>query len=206
MSRDLLGFFRAIAALKRTPRTGWLDRGVAPPEVESVADHTLQTALIAWTLALDDPALDAGRVLQLAVVHDLAEAIVGDQPPYGSHDIPRDDPEALRAFFSVRHVRTPENRGAKLRAEADAAARLVAMLPDNAAATISDLWDEYEARATPEARFVKEVDTLEAFLQSRAYLRTDPALPVEGFADMARKELSHPALVGLRDAELAEEM
>src|SRR5690606_5582397 len=66
MTTDLLAFFRAIERLKRTSRTGWLDRGIPSGETESVADHTLLTALIAWTLAQDDPTLDADRVLKLA--------------------------------------------------------------------------------------------------------------------------------------------
>lgn len=205
MSGDLRAFFQTVFELKRTPRTGWLDRSVPPADVESVADHTLQTALMAWILALDEPDLDADRVLKLAVVHDLAEAIVGDQPPYEPHEVPVDDAGTLRAFFSVRHLRTPENRAAKQQAEAAAVERLVGMLPEAAATEIAALWEEYEARATPEARFVKEVDTLEAFLQSRAYLRADATLPVWGFADMARKEITHPALAAIRDAELADE-
>lgn len=205
MSHDLLTLFRTLANLKRTKRTGWLDRGVPPQESESVAEHILLATLIAWIIAQDEDGLDADRVLKLALIHDLAESIVGDRPPYEPHELPTDDPEALRAFFSVRHPRTAENKAAKQRDEDEAAARLISLMPESVAAEIAELWREYEERSTPEARFVKDVDNLEAFLQSRAYLRNDPQVPVWGFTDMALKEIDHPALAAIRDAELADE-
>src|SRR4051794_15354555 len=70
----------AIGRLKEIPRTGWLDRGILAEETESVADHSYGVALLAWLLAPD--ALDRGRVVELALIHDLAEAVVGDVTPY----------------------------------------------------------------------------------------------------------------------------
>ena len=206
MTHDLLTLFRMLARLKRTPRTGWVDRGVPPADVESVAEHTLLTALIAWITATDDPALDAGRVLKLALIHDMAEAIVGDRQPYEPHEVPpRDDIDSLRAFFSVRHLRTADNAARKRRAEDDAAAALISQMPAAIAREVSALWQEYEAQTTPEARFVKQVDRLEAYLQSRTYAAVDPDLPLWGFSDMAAKEIDHPALTTLRDAARARE-
>ena len=202
MSTDLLALFSILRSMKTTPRTGWLDRGIPSEEVESVADHSIMTALIAWIVALDEPDLDADKVLKLAIVHDIAEAIVGDRPPYEPHELPTNDPDALRAFFSVRHLRTPENRSAKQQDEAEAAARLTGLMGDSAAREIGALLQEYEERSTPEAWFVKDVDNLEAFLQSRAYLSHHPDAPVWGFTDMALKEIDHPALRSIRDEEL----
>ena len=197
----LVTLFRTLERLKRTPRTGWVDRGVRPADVESVADHSLLTALIAWFAARLDPELEADRVLKLALIHDLAEALVGDAPPYEPHEVPpRDDIDALRAFFSVRHLRTPENAARKRAAEDAAVAKLTALMPDEFAAEFRALWSEYEAQATPEARFVKQVDRLEAYLQSLTYAAAHPALPLWGFTDMAEKEIDHPALVAIRDA------
>lgn len=199
-ARSLARLLATLQQLKRTPRTGWLDRGVAPVDAESVADHTLLTAIVAWLVALEEPDLDADRVLKLALVHDFAEALVGDQPPYDAWEVPPpDDREAVRAFFSVRHLRSPENAAAKERAEQDAFAALTADLSPTLRDALGSLWQEYEARSTPEARFVKEVDTLEAYLQSRHHAQTDPTLPLSGFADMAAKELDHPRLTALRD-------
>lgn len=189
--------------LKRLPRTGWLDRGVPPADTESVAEHSFQTTLLAWIVAQEDASLDADRVLKLALVHDLAEALTGDPPPYDRAEVPA-DPAARRAFFSVRRIRTAEQADAKHRAEQEASARLLALLPNASRAEIAALWEEYETRATPEARFVKQVDRLEAFLQARRYAADHPDVPVDGFTDMARHELTHPALVALRDDALAD--
>lgn len=202
---DLLQLFRTLQQLKRTKRTGWLDRGIPPDETESVADHTLMTALIAWFMALDDPDLDADRVLKLAVIHDLAEAIAGDRPPYEPHEIPKDDPEALRAFFSVRRVASPEAQAEKHQAEMEAAKEIFGHLPDSTRGEVRSLWEEYEARSTPEARFVKDVDRLEAFLQARAYQREHPDVPLSGFTDMALSGLEHAPLRAIRDEELGSE-
>jgi putative hydrolase of HD superfamily len=200
---DLLELFRTLQNLKRIKRTGWLDRGIPHDETESVADHSLMTALIAWTIALDDPELDADRVLKLAVVHDLAEAIVGDIPPYAPEEIPdRNDIEALRTFFSVRRVASPEAQAEKHHAEQEAARQIFGHLPDSIRGEIRSLWEEYEHRSTQEARFVKDVDRLEAFLQSRSYQREHPDVPLEGFTDMALQALEHPSLKAIRDEEL----
>ncbi len=196
---DLLGH---LLALKTTRRTGWLDRGVPPEDTESVADHVLNAALIGWLTA--DPALDRDRVMKLLLVHDLAEVITGDPPPYDPADVPpRDEPEALRAFFSRRHVRTAENKAAKDAREAEAMATLRALMPDDAGDEIVTLWEEYEAQESPEARFAKDIDRFEAFVQARAYARRHPELPLSGFTKMALEELESPALIALRDAILA---
>jgi putative hydrolases of HD superfamily len=199
--RNLSSLLATLQGLKRVPRTGWIDRGVPISEVESVADHSFLTALLAWLTALEDPQLDATRVLKLAVIHDLAESLVGDEPPYAAGDVPDPaDREALRQFFSRRHVRTAENKAAKQLAEQQAFTRLAALMGPSARSELVALWEEYEAQATPEARFVKQADTLEAYLQSRHYAAMDPEIPLGGFSKMADQELDIPAFTALRDA------
>ena len=67
------------------------------------------------------------------------------------------------------------------------------------------LWQEYESQETPEARFAKDIDRFEAFVQARAYARQHPGLPLSGFTKMALEELESPHLIALRDAILARE-
>ena len=202
----LATFFTRVQDLKRVKRRGWIDRGVPLPEVESVSDHTWATALLAWLTALDGTDLDANRVLQLAMIHDLAEVIVGDEPPYGADELPAPgERDALREFFSRRHVRSAEGKVAKGLAEHAAFTELIADLSPGLQDYLRDLWDEYEARETPEARFVKQADTLEAYLQSRYYGSTDADLPLDGFRQMADIEVTQPEMVAIRDAVRAEE-
>jgi putative hydrolase of HD superfamily len=185
-----------VLALKEVTRTCWLDRGVPPINVESVADHSWSVAFLAWLLAAEDAGLDRDRVLCLALIHDLAEAITGDLTPYGILHGEAPDP----AFLNQRHVRTEDDARAKQEAERAAIDQLAALLPARTAAELRALWAEYAARESPEARFVKEVDRLETYLQSRRYLEANPELPMDSFRLEVELELTHPALIRLRDA------
>lgn len=197
----LARFLHRSGGLKTTPRTGWLDRGIGPAESESVADHTFRTALLAWLTAALDPSLDAARVLQLALLHDLAEAVTGDHPPYDPAELPQDDdPEALRTFLDRRHVRSDARRDAKRRAESAAMVDMLSNLPIALATPLSKLWAELEDGATPESRFVKQADKLETYLQSREYQAAGPDRPVASFAAEVASAVTSPALVALRDA------
>lgn len=202
-ANDRVELLRHLLRLKSTHRTGWLDRGLPEAETESVADHILLTTLLGWLTA--DDALDRDRVLKLTLVHDLAEAITGDPPPYDRDDVPPgDDDDAVRAFFSRRHVRSDEDKQAKGVRELAAMDELTCLMPEDVATEIAGLWREYERQMTPEARFAKDLDRFEAFVQARAYQAQHPDLPLSGFTKMALEELEHPTLVALRDAILAD--
>ncbi|MSP13705.1 MAG: HD domain-containing protein [Chloroflexi bacterium] len=149
--------------LKQLYRQGWLRRGVPPERCESVAEHSFGVALLA--LFLCDayfPQLDQVQVLRTALLHDFGEIYVGDLTP-------------------VDDV-TPQE---KHRREQQAIDQVLAKLP-NGSAYIA-LWQAYEAEATPEALFVRQVDRLEMALQATVYHRQgllrDPA---EFFASVRR--------------------
>lgn len=89
-----LEFLRVVGKLKTLKRTGWVNSGVALPE--SVADHMYRMAMCSFLIT--DPALDRARLMKLAVVHDLAEALVGDIVP---HDV-RYTKEQKRVLEEVR--------------------------------------------------------------------------------------------------------
>ena len=69
-------FAHTVGLLKRQKRTGWVLRGVPLPE--SVADHSYRMAMLAMICSV--PGVDSGRAVQIALVHDLAEAHVTLQP------------------------------------------------------------------------------------------------------------------------------
>lgn len=196
-ARGLIRFLRQAGKLKSVPRTGWLDRGVPPGEVESVADHSHRVALMAWLAAAADPTLDRGRVLALALIHDLPEALTGDLTPY---DRERIDAADQAAFLNQRHVATSERQAAKRQAEAEAMAAMTRDLPEALRVELAALWRELEERATPEARFVKQADKLETYLQSLEYAAERPDLPVASFAAEVDEVIDIPTLVALRDA------
>jgi putative hydrolase of HD superfamily len=71
----VVDYFFEAGALKRLPRTGWLNAGIKHPE--SVAEHSHRTGLIGAVLAVMEGA-DAAKVALMGVVHDTQETRVGD--------------------------------------------------------------------------------------------------------------------------------
>lgn len=124
-----------LVPLDDLPRTGWLLRGVRP--AESIAGHIVGVAHVALALAPRvEPALDLGRVLAIALVHDAPEAASGDLPrPAAAHLPP----------------------GAKRAMEDALAQELVAPLSEEAAAA----WRDQSEGTSREARFVKACDVLQ---------------------------------------------
>lgn len=142
-----LDLLTRTARLKHLPRTGWLMRGVATPE--SVAAHSHGVSLITLLLLdLIEQPLDRTRALSMAVLHDLPECLTGDIPTPASRHLPS---------------------GAKAAAETVIFDRLAARTGD--ADHWRDLWREFEASETPEARLVRDADKLDMFLQALIYRR-----------------------------------
>jgi putative hydrolase of HD superfamily len=61
--------------LKDIPRSGYHFLGAGS---ESIAEHTFMTAFIAFVMAQMDANVDAQRLINMALVHDLAESRIGD--------------------------------------------------------------------------------------------------------------------------------
>ncbi len=194
----LARFLHRAGRLKGVRRTGWLDRGVPAGEAESVADHTFRAVLLAWLAA--GPELDRDRLLKLVLLHDLAEAVTGDLPPYDPDELTEAEEEDRAAILNRRHIRSEERAAAKRAAEAAAMADLLADLPASLAGELAGLWRELETGTSAEARFVKQADKLETYLQSLEYLADDPARPMDSFAAEVAEVIDVPDLVRLRDA------
>ena len=200
----LLRLAQQVQRLKRVPRQGWLDRGVPALETESVADHSLGVALLAWMAALDaeaaGAALNPARVLALALVHDLPEAEIGDWTPYTAAAMEAHENTGSRAdFLNEWQARSPERTAAKRAAERAVIDRLSSELGPVAGATLAGLWEELVDGQSPEARFVKQIDRLETFLQSRAYLVENPEYPMASFAAEVSAAITDPVLAAVCD-------
>lgn len=140
-------FFQLTEQLKRTPRTGWVNHGVDKPE--SIADHMYRMSLMAMVAAKEMPGLDQNRCVKLALIHDLAEAIVGDITP-----------------------NDPVSKEEKNKMESDAMAKIRAMLGDALGGEdMEALWHEYEDQVTDEAKLLKDLDKLEMIMQAGEYER-----------------------------------
>ncbi len=132
----LLDFLRRSEALKSTLRTTWSRNG----RQESTAEHSWRLCLMAMLISRQYPELDALRILQLCIIHDLGETINGD-------------------------ISAPEQTGAKDVQEHEDMEDLLRPLPEDVQDELMSLWEEYEYARTPEARLVKAMDKLETLLQ-----------------------------------------
>jgi len=131
-----LAFLIEVDRLKTVLRASTL---AAADRRENDAEHSWHLALMVPILAeyADEP-IDVGHTIRLVVVHDLVEIYAGDTPLY-------DD----------------QLRTSQVERELAAADRLFGLLPADQAREFRALWDEFEARQTPEARFAKAIDRLE---------------------------------------------
>jgi putative hydrolase of HD superfamily len=143
----MLATLLEVQRLKHLDRTGWTLRGLAPG-AESVGAHTYGVAVVAMLLAdavrARGVAVDVGRVMRMALVHDWAETRLGDLPRTAAH------------YFGgeARHA-----------AEEKAFADIVHPLGD-AAAELRAAHEEYERRVTVEARLVKASDVIDLLAQA----------------------------------------
>lgn len=133
---------RELLRLKSVVRTGWTRHPIPEACLESVADHSYGVLLLAWFLC--PPDLSREHVMELALIHDLAEIEVGDLTPGDGVD-----------------------RAEKEASEREALGKLTAHLQRGRRAL--ELLIEYQEQKTPEARWVKALDKLEMSLQSLNY-------------------------------------
>lgn len=137
--------------LKRMPRTGWLLCNVPLGEVEDVAQHTFD--VMAITLVLSDELqrggkeLERERALSMAVLHDWAEASMGDFP-----------------YTALKYLGPA---GTKKRFEKRALEDLLGKLPNKE--KYLKLWQEYSEKRSPEAKLVHAADYLSMLVQAVKY-------------------------------------
>lgn len=161
MDPGTVSFLLRALALKERPRRGWLRAGVARPE--SVADHAWGVALLAAVATPEG--LDRGRVVELAVLHDVAEAVVGDLVP--------------GEYASKEEKLALERRGLE---------SMLAEAPEGLRSRLLTAFDELAGDASPEARFVHELDKAEMAFQATRYAEAGvPAGALEGFRASARR-------------------
>lgn len=164
----MLSVLLELQRLKRLDRTGWVLRGL-PPGAESVASHSYGVALTAMLLADECTTrgvrVNVERVLRLALLHDLAETRTGDMP---------------------RTVADYYTRDARKRAER--AAFDDVMRGAGSAARYSALHEDYEERASLEARLVKAADVVDLLAQALAFERAGARGLAEFWEGMQERE------------------
>lgn len=143
---DLLKFMSLVGKLKSTKRTGWVYRGVKSPE--SVSDHMYRMAIMSFLpTGLDEGTnINRDHCIKLALIHDMAECIVGDITPFDG------------VSKEEKHKR-----------EKQTMEYLSSLVGEEVGKEFLLLWQEYEAQETEEAKFVKDLDRFEMILQAHEY-------------------------------------
>jgi putative hydrolase of HD superfamily len=118
-------------------------RKITDRQRENDAEHSWHLSLMVLVLAehANEPDLDILKVLGMVIVHDLVEIDAGDTFVY--------DEAAMVG---------------KLDRERAAADRIFGLLPEDQANHFRALWDEFEERESPEARFAATLDRLQPVL------------------------------------------
>ena len=109
---------------------------------ENDAEHAWHMAIMAYLLQeYSNERIDVARVMLMCLIHDVVEIDAGDTYAY--------DAEGLKTQ--------------KAREEA-AKERLYSMLPEDQKADLTAIFDEFEERKTPEAKFARALDNLQPLL------------------------------------------
>ena len=109
---------------------------------ENDAEHAWHMAIMAYLLQeYSNEKIDVTRVMLMCLIHDVVEIDAGDTYAY--------DAEGLKTQ--------------KAREEA-AKERLYSMLPEDQKADLTAIFDEFEERKTPEAKFARALDNLQPLL------------------------------------------
>ena len=138
-----LDFLKEIDRLKNVVRLSPLiDRS----RRENSAEHSWHLALYALVLAEHAAgSVDVLRVVKMLLIHDIVEIDAGDVP------------------FHV-----PATHAGQAERERLAAERIFGLLPEAQAAEFHELWLEFEAAESDDARFAKALDRFQPMLHNAA--------------------------------------
>ena len=129
-------------------------------------------AMMSFVLGSEfQPALK-DRMIKMALVHDLAEAMVGDITPHCG-----------------------VSKEEKFRLEAEAIEKICTgiLCGSNSGREIRELWQEYEQGTSECAQFVKEIDKLEMILQALEYERQH-GMRLDSFFESTKNSFTSPVM------------
>ncbi len=152
--------------LANVPRAGWVRKGILGTLCESVADHSYRSAQAAWLFTGDL------HLVQMLLVHDWAENIVGDITP---HDKIPD---------IIKHAREREAMGT-----------LTGIISYGSLAF--SLWEEYTVGQTKRAILAKQLDKLDAGVLALRYEQM--GFDVDEFFGYTEGKLFDSSLRGIFD-------
>ena len=169
---QLVRFWEFAARLKAEPRRGWLKK-LRLQRTESVADHSFALSLLCLFEG-ERRGYNVEKLLKLALLHDLEEAITGDLTPQDK-----------------------ESRGENTVKAQKVSAReqLLGYFPKENQRAYRELWSELENEKSKEAQLVHELDKLELALHANEYAKG-------GIETEKLKEFYESSAAVIKDPEL----
>lgn len=144
---EILELFHKLGHMKKIKRAGMVRLGI--PNAESIADHSFRVAFMAMFFGDLLNNIDTLKLIKMALIHDIPEAICGDITP-------------LDGISSNE----------KKKIEETALNDLLFNIPNKD--EYVDLWYEYEDGKSLEAKFLKCIDKLEMAIQADEYKQLFP--------------------------------
>jgi len=134
---------------------------------------------------INDNSIDKVKCIQMALVHDIAEAITGDITP--SDNISKEEKEKM---------------------EIEAFDKILNEIPTeyvDSRENLKMLWYEYEERQSPEAILVKDLDLFDMIYQAHEYEKANDVVLTEflEYGDKLRTNLVKKWWEELKEARLA---
>lgn len=138
-----MAFLKEIDKEKKIERQTYLTDA---SRKENDAEHAWHMAIMAYLLAEHaNEEIDVLRTMVMLLIHDLVEIDAGDTYAY--------DEEGKK---------TQEER------EKKAADRIFSMLPEDQGKKLMEIWQEFEAWETKEAKFARTMDNIQPLIQQHA--------------------------------------
>ena len=136
-------FFQKVLALKTIPRQGWKEK-LEMNCPESVADHSYSVTTMSMIIS-DLEGLNTEKIIRMALLHDLAESVIGDITP---------------------NKLTNEEKMFK---ENEAMKQILKNLPDKITKTYFETWNDYQNNSSEESNLLHDIDKLEMAFQAKFY-------------------------------------
>lgn len=168
---DIIKFLELVGSLKHIKRTGWVMRNVA--DCESISGHMYRMGMMTFLLEGNE-GLNRTKCMELAMVHDLAECLVGDITPFCGISKEEKKFREMKAMEEICKLIQPcGNR-------------------------ILKLFQEYEEGESAESKFVKDLDRLDMVLQAFEYEKRDNCvMKHQEFFDSTNGKFEHPIVLRL---------
>ena len=138
--KDVINFILELAQLRRIKHEGWRLAGVDNPE--SVAEHNLRAAQIAYILAQMEKYPNPEEVCSMVVFHDIEECRIGD-----IHKV-------ANRYISFNEATVIQEQTEKL---------------GEIGKSIEKLWKQTEEKSTQAGKIAKDADILEAAFTAQEY-------------------------------------